>query len=104
MRIREDKETRTYVTGNFDKFVVLYDGLAYWFKMKDQYLYCISTEEDFHKESADITIAVRQYSEIKGSIVSLKRLLKMREFYVAHPVDNSGRHRLGIELLSRKGE
>ena len=104
MRIPENKETRTYVTGKFDKFVVVYNGLAYWFKMKDQYLYRVSTEEDFHQESENITIEIRKYTQIPGSIISLNILLRKIEYYAAHPIDIKGNQRQGIELLKKEGE
>lgn len=94
-----------YVTGKLDKFVVLSEGIAYWFKTKDQYLYRVTPAQTFHEESAAITVPVRQYREIEVSFISMKTLVEKRTFYAAHPIDAAGRHRLGVELIPeyRKG-
>lgn len=89
----------TFVAGKFDKFVVTYNGLAYWFKMKDQYLFRVSTEETFHQENNDLEIEKLKCVPIDGSIVSLKTLLAKRRFFAEHPIDRSGRRRQGVELL-----
>lgn len=67
-------------------------------------MYRVSTEEDFRQESENITIEVRKYTQIPGSIISLNILLKKIEYYVAHPVDIKGNQRQGIELLKKEGE
>lgn len=82
-----------------DKFVVLYNGLAHWFKMKGQYLYRISSGEVFFTENEAIALNVLKYQPIKGSIVTQKKLLEMRRFYAIHPVSKSGKARTGVELL-----
>ena len=89
----------TYVTGKLDKFVMLADGLAYWFKMKDQYLYRVTPSQVFHEEAQQITVPIRQYREVEVSIISMKTLVEKRIFYAQHPVDQAGRRRLGIELI-----
>lgn len=89
----------TFVSGKFDKFVVIYNGLAYWFKMKDQYLFRVSAEETFHQENNDLEIEKLKCVPIDGSIVSLKTLLAKRRFFAEHPIDRSGRRRQGVELL-----
>lgn len=94
-----DKPSITYVTGKLDKFVMLADGLAYWFKMKDQYLYRVTPSQVFFEESAQITVPVRQYREVEVSIISMKTLVEKRTFYAQHPTDQAGRRRAGIELI-----
>lgn len=89
----------TYVTGKLDKFVMVADGLAYWFKMKDQYLYRVTPSQVFHEESAQIAVPIRQYREVEVSIISMKTLTDKRTFYAQHPVDAAGRPRPGIELI-----
>ena len=88
-----------YVTGKLDKFVVLSEGIAYWFKTKDQYLYRVTPSQTFHEEAADITVPVRQYREIEVSFISMKTLVEKRTFYANHPVDAAGRRRQGVELV-----
>lgn len=94
-----DSDTRTYVSGKFDKFVVVYNGLAYWFKMKGQYLFRVSTEEDFQSENDNIKIEKLRYTPIPGSIISLNVLFYKRKFFAEHPVDKEGKPRKGVELL-----
>lgn len=94
-----NKPSTTYVTGKLDKFVMLADGIAYWFKMKDQYLYRVTPAQTFHEEAAAITVPVRQYREVEVSFISMKTLVEKRTFYAQHPVDAAGRPRQGIELI-----
>ncbi len=93
-----------YVTGKLDKFVVLSQGIAYWFKTKDQYLYRVTPSQTFFEESASITVPVRQYREISVSFISYRTLVEKRTFYAQHPVDASGRRRAGIELIPEHQE
>ena len=53
-----DRPSITYVTGKLDKFVMLADGLAYWFKMKDQYLYRVTPSQVFFEEAEQITAEI----------------------------------------------
>lgn len=94
-----DRPSITYVTGKLDKFVMLADGLAYWFKMKDQYLYRVTPSQVFFEEAEKITVPVRQYREVEVSIISMKTLVEKRIFYAQHPTDQAGRRRAGVELI-----
>ena len=94
-----DRPSITYVTGKLDKFVMLADGLAYWFKMKDQYLYRVTPSQVFHEEASRITVPVRQYRQVEVSIISMKTLVDKRTFYAKYPTDQSGRIRPGVELI-----
>lgn len=93
------KPSITYVTGKLDKFVMIADGIAYWFKMKDQYLYRVTPSQTFHEEAGAITVPVRQYCEVEVSFISMKTLVEKRTFYAQHPVDAAGRPRPGVELV-----
>lgn len=94
-----ERPSITYVTGKLDKFVMLSDGLAYWFKTKDQYLYRVTPAQVFHEESALITVPVRQYRQVEVSFISMKTLVDKRTFYARHPKDKAGRIRPGAELI-----
>ena len=94
-----DRPSITYVTGKLDKFVMLSDGLAYWFKMKDQYLYRVTPSQVFFEEAQQITVPVRQYREVEVSIISMKTLVEKRTFFAQHPIDQAGRRRPGVELI-----
>lgn len=94
-----ERPSITYVTGKLDKFVMLAGGLAYWFKMKDQYLYRVTPSQVFFEEAEDISVPVRQYRQVDVSIISMKILVEKRIFYANHPVDQAGRHRPGVELI-----
>lgn len=95
-----EKQINTFVNTRFDKFVVVYNGLAYWFKMKGQYLYRVSEEETFHQENANLPEqGGHRFNLISGSIVPLKALLQKRRFFADHPIDRQGKKRQGVELL-----
>lgn len=94
-----ERPSITYVTGKLDKFVMIAEGLAYWFKMKDQYLYRVTPAQVFHEEAAQIKVPVRQYRQVEVSIISMKTLCEKRKFYAQHPTDQAGRTRQGVELL-----
>ena len=94
-----ERPSITYVTGKLDKFVMLTDGLAYWFKMKDQYLYRVTPTQVFHEEAEQISVPVRQYRRVEVSIISMKTLVEKRTYYAQHPTDQAGRLRPGIELI-----
>lgn len=98
-----EKPSVTYVTAKLDKFVVLAYGLAFWFKMKDQYLYRITPMQVFLEEASQITVPVRQYRKVEVSIISMKTLRTKSIFYAQHPVDSQGRPRPGVELLAEEG-
>lgn len=78
---------------------MLSDGLAYWFKMKDQYLYRVTPSQVFFEEAQHITVPVRQYRQVEVSIISMKTLVDKRTFYAQHPTDQAGRRRPGVELV-----
>lgn len=89
-----------YVTPNLNRFVALYEGLAYWFMMKDQYLFQVTTEKDFFKYiSDDDTPDKMRYTPTNTGFVSLKGLLTKRRYFVTHPVNKEGQERRGIDLL-----
>lgn len=94
-----NKPSITFVTGKLDKFVMLADGLAYWFKMKDQYLYRVTPSQVFHEEAAQIMVPIRQYKEVEVSFISMKTLIEKRTYYAQHPTDQAGRTRPGAELV-----
>ena len=94
-----ERPSVTYVTGKLDKFVMLSQGLAYWFKMKDQYLYRVTPSQVFFEENEAITVPIRQYREVGVSILSTKSLIEKRKYFAQHPVDQAGRTRSGVELV-----
>ncbi len=94
-----EKKVQTYVPQKFDKFVVTYNGLAYWFRMKGQYLFRVSTESQFHEENAQAYKPEVFCHPISGTIVPLKQLFIKRDFFLRHPINKEGTPRLGIELL-----
>lgn len=90
--------SQTFVTAHFDKFVVIYDGLAHWFKTKGLYLYRVSTEQDFHHEASLITSPARVFTLIPGSILTTRVLLAKRAFFAKHPINKQGMQRPGAHL------
>ena len=92
-----------FVTPSVNRFVVLYDGLAYWFKMKDQYLYQVTTEREFYEYNGDSEVPEKfRYSPTQTGFVSLRGLMSKRRYYVTHPVNADGREREGVELIRQK--
>ena len=90
--------SQTFVSAHFDKFVVLYGGLAHWFKTKGQYLYRVSTEQQFHQEAALITSPARVFKAIPGSVVTERVLLAKRAYFASHPINKQGQQRPGAHL------
>lgn len=94
--------TETYVTGTLGRFVVLYEGLAYWFEMKDQYLYKVTVEQEFFDYLEENKEQIKEkfiYRLINGSILSPKLLIKKRRWYASHAVSKEGFKRIGVELI-----
>lgn len=93
------KKIQTYVPEKFDKFVVTYNGLAYWFRMKGQYLFRVSTEQEFHDENANAYHPKVFCKPIDGTIVPLRQLFRKRSYFVTHPVNQDGHLRQGVDML-----
>lgn len=89
-----------YVTPNFTRFVALFDGLAYWFMMKDQYLFQVTTEREFFEYigSEDIPDKMR-YTPTNTGFVSQKGLRNKRRYFMTHPVNKEGNERKGVDLI-----
>lgn len=83
----------------FDKFVVTYNGLAYWFRMKGQYLYRVSFEYQFHEENEKAHLTKLVCHPIAGTIIPLKQLFRKRNYFLNHPVNRDGHLRQGIDIL-----
>jgi hypothetical protein len=93
------KDQYTYLHPHYDKFVTVYNGLAHYFKMRDQYLFRVATEADFLAENAEVTDDRFRYFYIPGSIVSIRTLLLKRRQFSLYPINRQGYQRPGVELL-----
>ena len=89
-----------YVTPNFTRFVALYDGLAYWFMMKDQYLFQVTTEREFFEYiGSEETPDKMRYTPTNTGFLSQKGLRTKRRYFVTHPVNKEGDERRGVDLI-----
>ncbi|MGN0089591.1 MAG: hypothetical protein ACI36Z_01360 [Alloprevotella sp.] len=92
-----------FVTPSINRFVALHEGLAYWFKTKDQYLYKVSTEREFYEYNGDSEVPDKlRYTPTQTGFVSLRGLMAKRRYYVTHPVNAEGKERTGVELVKQK--
>jgi hypothetical protein len=94
-----EKEQYTYLHPRYDKFVTVYNGLAHYFKMRDQYLFRVATEQDFLEENRAVVDDDYRYFYIPGSIVSIRTLLLKRKQFSLYPFNRQGYQRPGVELL-----
>lgn len=94
-----DKVQFTYLHPRYDKFVTIYNGLAYYFKMRDQYLFRVAPEAVFFQENQAVLDDRFRYYPIPGSIVSIRTLLLKRKIFATYPINRAGYQRPGVELL-----
>jgi hypothetical protein len=95
----KQKDQYTYLHPHYDKFVAVYNGLAHYFKMRDQYLFRVAPESDFLAENEAVTDDRYRYFYIPGSIVSIRTLLLKRKQFATFPVTLQGTPRPGVKLL-----
>lgn len=89
-----------YIIPNLTRFVALYDGIAYWFMMKDQYLFNVSTEQEFFAYIGNPdTPEKMRFTPTNTGFVSRRGLMAKARYYAAHPVNKEGQERNGIDLL-----
>lgn len=96
------KLLETYINGRLDRFTILYEGLAYWFEMKDQYLYKVTLEDEFKQFWYDHRGDLHPkfvFRHLNGSIFTPKKLVVTRRWYFATGVNKEGYKRIGLELL-----
>lgn len=90
------------MTPSINRFIALYDGLAYWFMMKDQYLYQVTTEREFYEYNGNPDVPEKfRYTPTQTGFVSLRGLMGKRRYFMTHPVNKEGLERKGVELLKQ---
>ena len=83
-----------------NRFVALYEGMAYWFMMKDQYLFQVTTEREFFEYiGSEETPDKLRYTPTNTGFLSLKGLLGKRRYFVTHPINKEGNERKGVDLI-----
>lgn len=103
MEKRINEGVTFFVTPSINRFVALYDGLAYWFVMKDHYLYQVTTEQEFYRYNGDSSVPDKlRYTPTQTGFVSLRGLMAKRRYFVTHPVNKEGMERTGVELVRQK--
>lgn len=91
-----------YITPHLSRFVALHEGLAYWFMMKDQYLFLVTTEREFFEYIGNPDTPEKlRYTPTNTGFVSLKGLLTKRRYFVTHPLNKEGQERKGVDLIRK---
>lgn len=94
-----EKTQYTYLHPHYDKFVTVYNGLAHYFKMRDQYLFRVAPESQFLNENEAVLDDRYRYFPIPGSIVSVRTLLLKRKQFALYPISRQGGERPCVQLL-----
>ena len=103
MEARINEGVTFFVTPSVNRFVALYEGLAYWFIMKDQYLYQVTTEREFYEYNGDPDLPNKlRYTPTQTGFLSLRGLMGKRRYFVTHPIAKDGTERKGVDLVREK--